>query len=112
VKDELERLFHRLVCDGKIELATAQREIASDWISAYKRYFNTNAPLRDYEAAPLTALDRDLILSELEELGLPAPAWGSSDGPALMTMLQRAREQSHPGRPQVAVEFAVFRLRP
>jgi hypothetical protein len=39
VKDELERLFHRLVCDGKIELATAQREMASDWIAAYKRYF-------------------------------------------------------------------------
>jgi hypothetical protein len=114
VKDELERLLHRLVCEGKIELATAQREMASDWIAAYKRYFDTNSPLRDYEAAPLTALDRDFILSELEELGISAaiPPVSSSDGRTLMTMLQRAREQSHRRLSQAGVELAVFRLRP
>jgi hypothetical protein len=46
VKDELEELLPQLVCEGKVELATAQREIASDWIAAYKKYFRTDRPLR------------------------------------------------------------------
>lgn len=46
VKDELEELLPQLVCEGKIELATAQREIASDWIAAYKKYFRTDRPLK------------------------------------------------------------------
>lgn len=45
VKDELEKLLPQLVCEGKVELATAQREIASDWIAAYKKYFRTDRPL-------------------------------------------------------------------
>jgi hypothetical protein len=111
VKDELERLFDQLVCEGKMELGTAQREMASDWISAYKRYFHTNAPLRDYDAAPLTALDRDLILSELEELGVSTRHL-SRDGPALMAMLRTAKEQSDLNSRRLAVEFAVFRPHP
>jgi hypothetical protein len=107
VKDELERLFRRLVCEGKIDLATAQREMASDWISAYKRYFQTNSPLRDYDAAPLTALDRDLVLSELEELGVATPTLYRSDGAALIARLRLAREQTVPS--QVTVRLAVFR---
>jgi hypothetical protein len=109
VKDELERLFHRQVCEGKLDLTTAQREMASDWIAAYKRYFETDRPLRDYQAAPLTAFDGDLILSELEELGVWTPAVGRSDGSALLALLQTAREQSHPAMAQVRLEFAVFR---
>lgn len=46
VKDELESLLPQLVCEGKVDLATAQREIASDWIAAYKKYFNTDRPVR------------------------------------------------------------------
>lgn len=107
VKDELERLFHRLVCERKLDLATAQREMASDWISAYKRYFQTNSPLRDYDAAPLTALDRDLILSELDELGVATTTLRRSDGAALIARLRLARDQSVPS--QVNVKFAVFR---
>ena len=38
VKDVIETKLKRLVCDGKITLAEAQREIATDWISAYKEY--------------------------------------------------------------------------
>jgi hypothetical protein len=44
VKDQLEDHLHELVCQGKVQLATAQNDIASDWISAYKRYFNTDKP--------------------------------------------------------------------
>ena len=28
----------RLVCEGKVALAEAQREIATDWIAAYRKY--------------------------------------------------------------------------
>ena len=38
VKDRLENRLHELVCSGQLELATAQRAIATDWIEAYKRY--------------------------------------------------------------------------
>ena len=109
VKDELERLFHRQVCEGKLDLTIAQREMASDWISAYKRYFNTDTPLRDYTSAPLTALDRDFILSELEELGVSTPPIARNDGQALLALLHTARRQSHHAAPQVRLEFAVFR---
>ncbi|MBM3770182.1 MAG: HNH endonuclease [Acidimicrobiia bacterium] len=46
VKDELEILLPRLVCAGQIDLETAQRDIAIDWIAAYKKYFKTDRPLR------------------------------------------------------------------
>jgi len=45
VKDDLEELLPRLVCEGTLALATAQRDIASDWIAAYKKYFRTDRPL-------------------------------------------------------------------
>ena len=44
VKDELELLFRRLVCEGTIDISTAQREMATDWIAAYRRYFDTDHP--------------------------------------------------------------------
>ena len=46
VKDELELLFRRLVCDGEIDISTAQREMATNWIAAYRRYFDTDRPRR------------------------------------------------------------------
>ena len=50
VKDALEDRLRSLVCDGKIDLETAQRDLARDWIGAYKRYFRTEAPLMDHVA--------------------------------------------------------------
>jgi hypothetical protein len=44
LKDALEDRLHDLLCAGEITLATAQREIATDWIAAYKKYFQTDAP--------------------------------------------------------------------
>lgn len=41
VKDELEERLHEMVCAGKVDLPTAQRDIATDWIAAYKKYFRT-----------------------------------------------------------------------
>jgi hypothetical protein len=45
VKDQLEDYLHQSVCSRKLSLATAQKDVASDWISAYKKYFHTNEPL-------------------------------------------------------------------
>ncbi len=45
VKDELEDHLHNLVCGGKLDLATAQRDMASNWILAYKKYFHADQPL-------------------------------------------------------------------
>jgi hypothetical protein len=44
-KDALEERLHGLVCRGSISLATAQRDLATDWISAYKKYFHTSRPV-------------------------------------------------------------------
>lgn len=43
VKDKLEQRLHQLVCSGKLDLATAQHDIAVDWIGAYKKYVGTDA---------------------------------------------------------------------
>ena len=44
VKDALEEHLHKMVCSGQLDLSTAQRDIATDWIAAYKKYFHTNQP--------------------------------------------------------------------
>ena len=67
VKDELERELQDLVCRGTLDLATAQRELANDWIAAYKRRFDTDRPLRDYGRFPLTPADVEAWRSELAE---------------------------------------------
>ena len=48
VKDALEDYLRGLVCDGRLDLATAQRDIAGNWIEAYKKYFHTDRPLTLY----------------------------------------------------------------
>ena len=52
VKDKLENEMHAEVCAGKVDLPTAQHEIATDWIAAYKKYFHTNAPLSSGSTPP------------------------------------------------------------
>lgn len=38
-KDKLENLLNHMVCDGRMKLRTAQHTIATNWVSAYHRYF-------------------------------------------------------------------------
>ena len=51
VKDQLEDHLHHLVCGGKLRLEEAQGDIASDWITAYKKYFHTDRPLSVRESS-------------------------------------------------------------
>ncbi|GJG86500.1 hypothetical protein tb265_16810 [Gemmatimonadetes bacterium T265] len=37
VKDRLENELHRLVCAGQLDLATAQEEIAGNWVVSYRK---------------------------------------------------------------------------
>ena len=70
VKDELEQLLPTLVCAGTLPLATAQRDMAADWIAAYKKYFRTDRPLHSYSPpAPLDA--EDDVMDVAPDLGLP-----------------------------------------
>ena len=61
VKDALEDRLHQMVCKGTIDLATAQREMASDWISAYKKYFHTDKPLFMDSANPPERSEREVV---------------------------------------------------
>ncbi len=49
VKDSLEDRLRDMVCEGRLDLATAQHDLSADWISAYKKYFHTDRPV---EAVP------------------------------------------------------------
>ena len=51
VKDQLEDLLSAMVCRREIELARAQKDIALDWVAAYKHYFRTDLPLDTRVAA-------------------------------------------------------------
>lgn len=48
IKDALEDHLRGLVCGGRLDLSTAQHDIARDWIAAYKKYFRTDKPLPEH----------------------------------------------------------------
>jgi hypothetical protein len=48
VKDALEDRLHELVCENKLSLATAQHDISSNWILAYRKYFRTQEPIESH----------------------------------------------------------------
>ncbi len=48
VKDALEDRLREMVCSGRLDLTEAQREIAGNWIDAYKKYFHTDRPLPEH----------------------------------------------------------------
>jgi hypothetical protein len=45
IKDALEEHLRAMVCAGDLDLETAQRDLAQDWIAAYKKYFHTDRPV-------------------------------------------------------------------
>jgi hypothetical protein len=72
VKDQLEDHLHVLVCQGKVQLATAQNDMASDWIAAYKRYFNTDQPEPTLATASANVRrEQELELSKVSQGNLP-----------------------------------------
>ena len=81
VKDELEQLLPALVCAGTLPLATAQRDMAGDWIAAYKKYFRTDRPLHTYpQAAAPSGFGRS---DADDDRPAPAPDWRPQGMPTL-----------------------------
>lgn len=76
VKDALEVRLPELVCAHRLELAQAQRELASDWVGAYKKYFNTNIPLQAHRGpaveddVELVFLPADILVADAGALRL------------------------------------------
>ena len=58
VKDQLEDRLHRMVCHGDLDLATAQRDISTDWIAAYRKYFHADQPIGDSSSTSLSSVRR------------------------------------------------------
>ena len=50
-KDRLERLMCNMVCDGQIDIATAQEAFATDWIAAYHTYYEGKKKWRQLKPA-------------------------------------------------------------
>jgi hypothetical protein len=82
VKDQLEEHLHRLVCGRQVSLATAQRDIASNWIAAYQKYFHADRPLPSYATsgtADAARMPRDMVPTSRQVRG--AAARDSRNGP-------------------------------
>ncbi len=47
VKDALEERLHEMVCSDQLDLAEAQKAIATDWIAAYRKYVNARPSSAD-----------------------------------------------------------------
>lgn len=61
VKDSLEEYLHESVCSGKIDLRTAQFDISTNWIAAYKKYFHTNDPAASSAEMSRSMHDQDIL---------------------------------------------------
>jgi hypothetical protein len=72
VKDQLEDRLRQLVCDRKLDLPTAQRDIATNWISAYQKYFHTDKPLSDVSSV-VWAQEREPVYEVRVQYALLAP---------------------------------------
>jgi len=91
VKDQLEGLLPTLVCQGRVDLATAQREMATDWIAAYRKYFRSDVPLPP--AAADLADDDALVFGVIE-----GPCWLAAAPTAKIRVLRTRSGTAQPGR--------------
>jgi hypothetical protein len=102
VKDQLEDHLHHLVCSGQVSLATAQRDIATDWISAYRKYFHTDDPLLPYSssAPPSFTLSRVPASGTSADLRPSLSRWSGAFGSEPFLLLRGGpgtrRASQHP----------------
>ena len=69
VKDKLENKLHKLVCDGKLPLEQAQREIAADWTKAYEKHIGPLPTARS--TAPVPAATPAAVTPEQAAADVP-----------------------------------------
>jgi hypothetical protein len=89
LKDALESRLRTLVCQGQLGLPAAQRDIATDWISAYKRYFHISGPsaiqlgwpghvIRGAETRTVKKVSHLSQVFKIQQLADIAPSWPTS----------------------------------
>ena len=66
-KDVVELAEHDLVCERRLSLASAQAEIASDWVAAYRRYVRSTT--HGFSRGSLTYLDPPYHLAPADASG-------------------------------------------
>ena len=54
-KDKLENYLHERICSGRMDIKQAQREIATDWISAYRNYLGEPGSTSLREETPVVS---------------------------------------------------------
>ena len=72
-KDRLENWLHKQVCDGTISLAEAQKEIATDWYSAYQN-------MTEAGRTPSTLIAEESSPTTPQPPPPPSPALSASSG--------------------------------
>lgn len=101
VKDKLENELHAEVCAGKIDLPTAQHEIATDWIASYKKHFNTSLPLSS--SAPLSVGGsrrvRHPLTGNNNPFGTSAPSTGAASANSQVWVNLKSGKYFSPGSP-------------
>jgi hypothetical protein len=84
-KDALEERLHQLVCNGELDLNTAQKAIATDWITAYEKYCKpdtfagTPVARPEGQASEEVGANRFLAVSPKQVPGVPHLARFSRD---------------------------------
>ena len=89
-KDVLENRLHELVCEGRLSLASAQRQEAQDWVAAYRRYV----------AAPRTPSGGSV--------GTASSGYYASSYPSASTIYCADDSAWHELSPTYLVHFATF----
>jgi hypothetical protein len=51
-KDRLERRMCDMVCDGQVDITTAQEAFAKDWIAAYQRFYEGRKGRQTWKSTP------------------------------------------------------------
>lgn len=60
VKDKLENRLHEMICNGQIDLKTAQQAIAANWINAYQKYVSDQPDaVKESRPAKTTSSSKD-----------------------------------------------------
>ncbi len=74
MKNKLEQKLYKMVCSGAITLEQARKEIAADWVSAYRKYLvRSRRPAFGRNASTPTVLPISIPSSDINTEGLRIP---------------------------------------
>ena len=97
VKDALENHLHKLVCDRQLDLKTAQQEIATDWIAAYKKYLGEPGQEKNVPVAQQSTSSRESVGNTRQ--GGRRAAFGGGDGASVIVGNKHSKIYHRPDCP-------------